>query len=110
MEEINEPYSQNIRDYLRGINKQERQLKRDCIINRRRGILGDVSLRTEQNITSDLVITISNKMRRKNKATEEDINLLTCAFILNEENIITFLNSDGNSGLHAMVRELTGKI
>lgn len=109
MEENNEQYSEKIREYRREISKQERQLKRDSIINRRRGILGDVSQCKEENITPELVQTISSKIKRKNNATDEDIRVLTFAFIQNEENIISFLKAENNSGLLALVRELTGR-
>ncbi|XP_075226632.1 uncharacterized protein LOC142327439 isoform X2 [Lycorma delicatula] len=108
MEEDGEVYTEKMVQYHREISKHERQLKRDIIFNRRRGILGEVSDSKKQIITSKTVLTILQKIKRKSKLTDEDINTLTCAFIQNESNIITFLNADSNLGLQALVRELTG--
>lgn len=58
------------------------------------------------NITEKDVTGLASRIKRKKAATEEDLNRLSHAFLLNVENIITFSKITG--ALNVIVKELTG--
>lgn len=58
------------------------------------------------NITEKDVTGLASRIKRKKGATEEDLNRLSHAFLLNVENIITFSKITG--ALNVIVKELTG--
>lgn len=58
------------------------------------------------NITEKDVTGLAARIKRKKGATEEDLNRLSHAFLLNVENIVTFSKITG--ALNVIVKELTG--
>lgn len=59
------------------------------------------------NITEKDVTGLASRIKRKKSATEEDLNRLSHAFLLNIENIVTFSKITG--ALNVIVKELTGE-
>lgn len=59
------------------------------------------------NITEKDVTGLASRIKRKKGATEEDLNRLSHAFLLNVENIVTFSKITG--ALNVIVKELTGE-
>ncbi|KAG4068247.1 hypothetical protein HA402_007767 [Bradysia odoriphaga] len=64
-------------------------------------IISDLDSITEKDVTG-----LASRIKRKKGATEEDLNRLSHAFLLNVENIVTFSKITG--ALNVIVKELTG--
>lgn len=95
-----------VRRNNREMGYQERQERRETLVNSRRGTLGEKANSQKRVITTQEVKTLAERLKHKGHFTVQDFMFLNHALIQNEENIITFFRVTG--ALHALVRELTG--
>lgn len=88
------------------MGKQERQERREILVNSRRSTLGEITDSQRRVITTQEVKTLAERLKHKGHFTVQDFMLLNHAVIQNEENIIAFFRVTG--ALQALIRELTG--